>query len=414
VHILWLKTELLHPLDKGGRIRTYQMLRQLVREHRITYLTLDDACGGAVAVKRASEYCSNLVRIPLHTTRKGTPRFYWELLRNLASPLPYAVSKYRSTAMEREITGLIERESIDLVVCDFLFPAVNVPEGLTVPAVLFQHNVEAMIWERHAAVAHTALRRAYLERQRSRMYAFERAQCRRFDHVVAVSPEDAAWFKREYGVHAVSHVPTGVDTEYFQPTGAAPIDPHSVLFTGSMDWMPNDDAVAYFAEAILPSVAKEVPQVTLSVVGRNPTPSVLALPERYPRVRVTGTVPDVRPYLESARVFVVPLRIGGGTRLKIFEAMAMEKAIVTTSVGAEGLPVRDGEHLLIADSPGAFADAVTRLLRDPSSAAALGARAAALVRSRFGWQRAAEQFADVCMRTVDPSTRTVESLVHSQ
>ena len=414
MHILWLKTELLHPLDKGGRIRTYQMLRQLVREHRITYLALDDGRGGAAAVERASEYCSNLVRLPLHTTRKGTARFYWELLRNLASPLPYAVSKYRSAAMAREITRLIERESIDLVVCDFLFPAVNVPLDLPVPAVLFQHNVEAMIWERHAAVAHTPLRRAYLERQRRRMHAFERAQCRRFDRVVAVSPEDAAWFEREYGVHAASHVPTGVDTEYFQPTGAAPIDPHSVLFTGSMDWMPNEDAVAYFAEAILPGVAREMPQVTLSIVGRNPTPSVLALPQRYPRVRVTGTVPDVRPYLESARVFVVPLRIGGGTRLKIFEAMAMEKAIVTTSVGAEGLPVRDGEHLLIADTPDSFAEAVARLLRDPTFAAALGARAAELVRSRFGWQRAAEQFADICMRTVHPPSRTVESLVHSQ
>jgi glycosyltransferase involved in cell wall biosynthesis len=131
-------------------------------------------------------------------------------------------------------------------------------------------------------------------------------------------------------------------------------------------------------------------------------------------VRVTGTVPDVRPYLESARVFVVPLRIGGGTRLKIFEAMAMEKAIVTTSVGAEGLPVRHGEHLLIADTPSAFADAVTGLLRDPQYAATLGARAAELVRSQFGWHRAAERFADICIRTVDPRARTNESLVHSQ
>jgi len=414
VHILWLKTELLHPLDKGGRIRTYQMLRHLVREHRITYLTLDDGRGGADAVERAAEYCSSLVRIPLRTTLKGTPRFYWELLGNLASSLPYAVSKYRSAAMGRGIVRLTESESIDLVVCDFLFPAVNVPETLPTPAVLFQHNVEAMIWERHATVAHAPVRRAYLERQRRRMYAFERAQCRRFDHVVAVSPEDAAWFAKEYGVHAVSHVPTGVDTEYFRPTRASASDPHSVLFTGSMDWMPNEDAVGFFAEEILPSVTKELPQATLSIVGRNPSPSVLALPQRYPGVRVTGTVPDVRPYLESARVFVVPLRIGGGTRLKIFEAMAMEKAIVTTSVGAEGLPVRHGEHLLIADTPSAFADAVTGLLRDPQYAATLGARAAELVRSQFGWHRAAEQFAEICIRTVDPRVRTNESLVHSQ
>jgi sugar transferase (PEP-CTERM/EpsH1 system associated) len=413
VHILWLKTELLHPLDKGGRIRTYHMLRQLVRQHRVTYLTLDDGRRSNDAIERAAEYCTDLVRVPAHTSPKGSLRFYAELVCNLVSRLPYAVAKYRSPAMEREIARLIDRESIDLVVCDFLFPAVNVPERLPVPAVLFQHNVEAMIWQRHAAVASHPLRRAYLNRQWRRMRAFEGAQCRRFDQVVAVSAEDVAWFAREYDISHVAHVPTGVDTEYFRPSGTIPANPTTLLFTGSMDWMPNEDAVAYFAEAILPRVRTEVPAATLNIVGRNPSPSVMALGQGHPAVRVTGTVPDVRPHLEAAGVFVVPLRIGGGTRLKIFEAMAMEKAIVTTSIGAEGLPVRDGEHLLIADTPAALAAAVTRLIRDPDYAAKLGHRAAELVRSRFGWDRAAEQFADICMQTVAPPAPNVPTLVHS-
>jgi sugar transferase (PEP-CTERM/EpsH1 system associated) len=413
VHILWLKTELLHPLDKGGRIRTYHMLRQLVREHRITYLTLDDGCSAADAIARASEYCTDLVRVPLHTAPKRSLRFYGELARNLASSLPYAVSKYRSAAMERAISRALAQQRIDLVVCDFLAPAVNVPDMLSVPAVLFQHNVEAMIWQRHAAVARRRLVRAYLRRQQRRMYAFERGQCRRFDHVVAVSSEDAAWFSGEYDLRTVSHVPTGVDTDYFRPS-ATVVRPerNGLIFTGSMDWMPNEDAVAYFAEAILPVVHETVKDVTFSIVGRNPTPAVRALGQQ-PRVRVTGTVPDVRPHLESARVFVVPLRIGGGTRLKIFEAMAMEKAIVSTSIGSEGLPVRNGEHLLIADTAPAFAAAVVTLLQNPECAAALGARAAELVRSQFGWNRAAEQFADICIRTAAPTETTVRTLVHS-
>jgi glycosyltransferase involved in cell wall biosynthesis len=294
-----------------------------------------------------------------------------------------------------------------------LFPAVNVPEYLPVPAVLFQHNVEATIWQRHAAVASHPLKRAYLHRQWLRMQAFERTQCRRFDHVVAVSPEDADAFAEMYGARAVSHVPTGVDTDYFRPTGATATDPHALLFTGSMDWMPNEDAVAYFADAILPAIESEIPDVSFTIVGRNPSPSVRGLVPKCPRVRVTGTVADVRPYLEPARVFVVPLRVGGGTRLKIFEAMAMEKAIVTTSVGAEGLPVRHGEHLLIADTAPAFADAVLRLLRDPPYAAALGARAAELVRSRFGWRHAAEQFAD-SIRTLEDRAPNARAMVHSQ
>lgn len=413
MHILWLKTELLHPLDKGGRIRTYQMLRHLVRDHRVTYLTLDDGQRDGNAVERAGEYCTDLIRVPTRSASRRTPRFYWQLARNLASSLPYSVWKYRSPAMEQEIIRLADPRSVNLVVCDFLFPAVNLPERLPVPTVLFQHNVEAMIWHRHAAVASHPLRRAYMHHQWRRMYTFERDQCRRFDHVIAVSPEDVATFAKTYGIGAVSHVPTGVDTEYFRPTHTAAPDPHSLLFTGSMDWMPNEDGVAHFAEAMLPRIAAAHPQATLSIVGRNPTPPVLALAHRHARIKVTGTVPDVRPYLERAQVFVVPLRIGGGTRLKIFEAMAMEKAIVTTSVGAEGLPVRDGEHLLIADTPSAFADAITRLLRDPSYAAALGARAAELVRSRFGWQHAAERFIEICSRTVDALPPNVQPLVHT-
>lgn len=414
VHILWLKTELLHPLDKGGRIRTYQMLRHLVREHRITYLTLDDGQRDANAIQSAKEYCSDLICIPARTARRGTPRFYWQLARNLASSLPYSVGKYRSSSMEREITRLTRPGSVDLVVCDFLFPAVNMPTQVPIPMLLFQHNVEAMIWHRHAAVATNPLRRGYMHRQWRRMHAFERDQCRRFDHVVAVSPEDVAWFANAYGVRSLSHVPTGVDTDYFRPSYAVPSDPHNIVFTGSMDWLPNEDAVGHFADAVLPRITTAFPTATFSIVGRNPSPSVVALGHKHAAIHVTGTVADVRPYLERARVFVVPLRIGGGTRLKIFEAMAMEKAIVTTSVGAEGLPVHDGEHLLIADTPAAFADAVLRLLRDPPYATALGARAAALVRSRFGWQHAAEKFTEICLRTVNPSLPfDARTLVHT-
>ena len=414
MHILWLKTELLHPLDKGGRIRTYHMLRELVRQHRVTYLTLDDGNGGADAVKAAEEYCSRLVRIRFRTSRKASPRFYWELVRNLASPLPYAVWKYRSPAMERQIAQIVQRDAIDLVVCDFLAPAANMPNPLPVPAVLFQHNVEAMIWQRHAAVASPRLRRAYLRQQCHRMFIYERAQCLRFDHVVAVSPDDAAWFVSRYGLRSVSHVSTGVDTDYFRPTAGDPSDPYGLLFTGSMDWMPNEDAVKDFVASVFPRVEAQVAETTFTIVGRNPTAGVRALAQRNRRVIVTGSVPDVRPYLDRARVFVVPLRVGGGTRLKIFEAMAMEKAIVTTSVGAEGLPVRDGQHLLIADTPEEFAAAVVRLLRDPHYAAALGGRAAQMVRARFGWQQAAGQFADVLFRTANPPERQELAPVHSR
>jgi sugar transferase (PEP-CTERM/EpsH1 system associated) len=402
VNILWLKTELLHPVDKGGRIRTYQMLRELKRDHYITYLTLDDGGAALDAAERAEEYCHDLVRVPFHTQPKRTAAFYGELLRNLASPLPYAIWKYRSPAMRRAIEDARQRRETDVVVCDFLTPSVNVPDRRPCPTLLFQHNVEATIWERQAQVASNPVTKAYLREQWRRMRRFERAQCRRFDHVVAVSPRDAEVFRTEYGVRNVSEIPTGTDTEYFRPTGRARPEPLDLVFTGSMDWLPNEDAIGYFAEAILPRVRQAVPGVTLTVVGRNPSGRVASLGRRDPAVRITGSVPDVRPYIERAALFIVPLRIAGGTRLKIYEAMAMEKAVVSTSVGAEGLPVRDGEDIVLADTPEAFAAAVTGLLKDPRRAEGLGRRAAAVVRAEFGWDRVAERFADTCAGLLPP------------
>ena len=360
MHILWIKTELLHPVDKGGRIRTYQMLRALKGEHRVTYLTLDDGTAAPDALERASEYADEVVTVPFRPPAKGTAGFYADLLRNAFSGLPYAVARYRSAALEAEIRRLVRTAGVDVVVCDFLAPSLNVPDGLGVPTVLFQHNVEAMIWERHAKVAANPVKKRYMGEQWRRMLRHERAECRRFDHVIAVSAQDAAVFRDEFGVRGVSDVPTGVDTEFFRPSGAVEREPRDIVFTGSMDWMPNEDAIRWFTAEILPLVRERVPDVTLTVVGRNPPASIRQLGETDPRVRVTGSVPDVRPYIERAAAFVVPIRVGGGTRLKIFEAMAMERTVISTTVGAEGLPVRDGVDSIIADDPRAFADNVRR------------------------------------------------------
>ena len=396
MHILWVKTELLHPVDKGGRIRTYQMLRALKRRHRVTYVTLDDGTAAPDAVERAGEYCDELVRVPFAPPAKGSPAFFLDLARNVLSPLPYAVARYRSAALRERIAALCARGGVDVVVCDFLAPSLNVADDLGVPTVLFQHNVEAMIWERHAQVATHPVKRRYMREQWRRMLRHERAECRRFDHVIAVSPQDAAVFRRDYGLSSVSDVPTGVDTEYFRPSGTEPREPHGLVFTGSMDWMPNEDAIDYFVGQILPLLRERVPGVTLTVVGRHPPAAIRALADTDPAIRVTGSVPDVRPFIERAAVFIVPIRVGGGTRLKIFEAMAMERPVVSTTIGAEGLPVRDGVDALLADEPRAFADAVAGLLLDPARAAAIGAAAAAAVRAEYGWDGVAERFARLC------------------
>jgi sugar transferase (PEP-CTERM/EpsH1 system associated) len=403
VRILWLKTELLHPVDKGGKIRTYHMLKELKRDHRITYLTLDDGQAASDAVERAGEYCDELVRVPHRTRAKFSAGFYVELAANLVSPLPYFMKKYESAEMRREVAARAESGEFDVVVCDFLVPYINMPPTRVTRAasVLFQHNVEAMIWRRHYEVQRNPLKKAYLYGQWVKTHRYERAACRRFDRVVAVSREDGETMEREYGIEEVPDVPTGVDTEFFRPRGHAVRDAHNLVFTGSMDWLPNEDAIRFFTSEVLPLVKRDVPDVTLTVVGRNPYPGLVELSRRDPSVTVTGRVEDVRPYMERAAAYVVPIRVGGGTRLKIYEAMAMEKPVVSTTVGAEGLPLADGEELLLADTPAAFAASVVRVLRDEELARRLGTRAAAKVRERFGWARVADAFAKECERAVE-------------
>lgn len=396
MRILWLKTELLHPTDKGGKIRTYQMLKELKRNHRITYLTLDDEADPE-ARERAPEYADELVCIPHHSRDKFTPGFYGELGLNLFSRLPYAIAKYRSPAMRRKITELTSTNLFDVVVCDFLAPAINVPRKLSCRSVLFQHNVEAMIWKRHYETQANPIKKAYLYWQWRKMRAFEGVMCRRFDSVIAVSREDSDLMRREYLVPNLDDVPTGVDTAFFRPGIVSDRrEPNTLVFTGSMDWLPNQDAIQYFTAEIMPLIKRKVPTVTLTVVGRNPYPALIELSKRDPSVIVTGRVADVRPYMERAAAYVVPLRIGGGTRLKIFEAMAMEKPIVSTTIGAEGLPVHDGSELLLADTPVAFAEAVIRVLSEQELATNLARCAAGLVRQHFGWDRVASRFAEVC------------------
>ncbi|MFN0111088.1 MAG: glycosyltransferase [Blastocatellia bacterium] len=396
--ILWLKTELLHPVDKGGKIRTYEMLKQLKREHQVTYLTLDDGTAAPDAREKATEYCHELVTIPYRTREKFSAGFYLELFQNLFSRLPYAVKKYESPAMQREIARRVEQDKPDVVVCDFLTPSINVPENLNCATVLFQHNVEAVIWQRHYETQANPLKRLYLYGQWLKTRALEKNECHRYDHVITVSHEDRETMRHDYGVEAVTDVPTGVDTEFFRPQLSANPEPHSLVFTGSMDWLPNVDGINWFCDEVLPLIRAEVPNIKLTVVGRKPGRELLELSQRDSSVVVTGRVDDVRPYMENAAAYIVPIRIGGGTRLKIYEALAMEMPMVSTTVGAEGLPVKDGEELLIADTPAAFAERVVRVLNDKKFASELGLRAASTVREKFGWKQVSARFAAICQQ----------------
>jgi len=399
LRILWLKSDLLLPLDKGGKLRTWHLMRHLAARHEITYLAFADPHEDPAHVRGMSAVAARVETVPRTDPPKGSLRFYADAAMHVVDPLPYAVSKYRSRGYRRKLDALLAEKPFDLIVCDFLFPAVNLPHDLPCPAVIFTHNVESEIWRRHAETKASLPAKMLYGAQYRRMRRYESAALARFDGVLAVSDADRRTFARVYpgAVPAPIHVvPTGVDTGFFAPTApASPENGRDIVFTGSMDWLPNEDAMLFFCDKVLPIIRAEEPDVRLSIVGRAPTPAVSKLADTYRgSVRVTGRVDDVRPYVAEAGVYVVPLRIGGGTRLKIFEAMSMAKAVVSTPVGAEGLPVEDGRHLIFADEPNTFARAVVRLLRDVSRRRELEAAAHRLVIDRYDWSAVASALED--------------------
>jgi sugar transferase (PEP-CTERM/EpsH1 system associated) len=405
MRILWLKSDLLLPLDKGGKLRTWHLMRQMARHHTITFIAFADRDQPRADVEGMREVAAEVITIPRHDPAKGTPAFYLDAARHLLASRPYAVAKYESADYRQAIVDALQRTAFDVVVCDFLPPAVNLPSRLPCPLVLFTHNVEAEIWRRHASTATSTLKRLLLSAQHRRMLRFEAQALRRADGVLAVSDADRETFGRLYPGAArvpIHVVPTGVDTAFFAPAGpdpdaASPAASRTLVFTGSMDWLPNEDAMLFFCRDILPLIRAEEPDVTLAIVGRAPTPAVRRL-GLAPGILVTGRVDDVRPSMRESAVYVVPLRIGGGTRLKIFEAMAMSKAVVSTAVGAEGLPVTAGEHLMLADEPRAFARSVVRLLRDLPRRRGLEQAARQLVVSRYDWSVVAADLEDALMR----------------
>lgn len=404
--MLWLNANLLLPLDKGGKLRTWHVMRHLASRHEISYLSFCDPAQPGEDHRGMREVCAHLQTIPRTDPAKGTSRFYLDAARHLVDRVPYGVAKYRSDAFRRALEKLLHGHRFDVIVCDFLVPIVNLPERLPCPAILFTHNVEAEIWRRHAENAGNPVARFLLAQQWRRMLQFEKKALARFDLTLAVSDADRSTFQRLYPdtLRTPAHVvQTGVDTTYFVPSGTAERRAH-LVFTGSMDWLPNEDGMQYFVRDILPRIRQLEPEATLSIIGRAPTPAVKRLAADS-GIEVTGRVDDVRPHIAAGAVYVVPLRIGGGTRLKIFEAMSMGKAVVSTTVGAEGLPVTSGRNIVIADEPAPFAQAVVQMIRDVDARRRIETEARRIVVERYDWSTVAEDFETALGRVVSDAAR---------
>ena len=391
--ILWVKADFLHPTTRGGQIRTLEIVKRLHARHEVHYVSYDSA-ENPEGLQRATEYCSRVYPVRREIPHRRSLSFVGQLAANFFSSMPLSLSRYCSPAMQKQIAEVQRAHDFDAVVCDFLAPAPNFARLDN--CVLFQHNVETMIWRRHAENAPDPLRKAYFKSQAGRMFRWEKRMCEAAAEIIAVSPQDAALMRDMFGVTRVTPVATGVDIDFFRRP--AKIEPKAdLVFLGSMDWLPNIDGVEYFVREILPLIRARAPECTVAIVGRSPSASIRALAERDPKIQVTGTVADVRPWLWGAEVSIVPLRIGGGTRLKIYESMAAGTAVVSTTIGAEGLDVSHPANIRLADSPADFAKQCLELLEDARERERMATEALQLVTSRFSWDAVTDEFERLLM-----------------
>jgi polysaccharide biosynthesis protein PslH len=397
VRILWVKAGKLLPVDTGGKIRSYHILKHLAHSHRVTLLSYYGEQQDPVYEKDIQRELPGARTVFTPTSDGSSLAQIFQYLRCLFQPAPFAVAKFTHPAVQREIAMAIGGGGMDVAVCDFLSASQNFPRALSLPTVLFQHNVETALWRRMAATESSPIKRFVYGIEAAKMNRQEPAAIGHFHHVVAVSEQDRSAMLKMVPAARISVVPTGVDTQKYSIAPPSQSDLPRIVFTGSMDWEPNIDAVQYFCVQILPRVQSAFPKAIFQVVGRAPHARVKRLASAS--VVVTGTVPSVSDYLRDASVVVVPLRIGGGTRLKIFEAMAMGKAMVSTTIGAEGLDVQHGRDLILADSPSAFADAILSLLRDHELRKGYE-QAAVRLAVQYEWPRIAQQFAAVLQDTV--------------
>lgn len=292
---------------------------------------------------------------------------------SLLAATPHGVKRFRSAELQHRLRELAASGSYDAAVCSGAYMYVNFAGQFPLPVILDNANVEYRILERYLEHERNPIRRAYASIERNQLKRWERAACQNASASWVCSPEDRRQMAALSGHERIEIVPNVVDIDAFRPESSG--EPDLISYTGGMDWYPNRDAVEYFATGVLPHLRRRAPQARLVVAGRGPTPDFRRRFDKIGGVEFTGSLPDIRPALARAAVCVVPLRIGSGTRLKILEAAAMGKAIVSTTIGAEGLDFIDGQEILIADTASALSQALERVLRDESLRRSLGSRA---------------------------------------
>ena len=384
--------ELPYPPTSGKRIRTLNLTLRLARRHHLTYVCHRNA--DAQEARQAEAFFAQqgirTLVVPHAVPKKSGASFYLRLARNLLSPLPYSVATHQSRALREALQTFAQNNPVDVWHCEWT-PYADALQGITGGArVVMAHNVESLIWQRYYETETNPLRRWYIGRQWQKFQRFEKRVLQEVEQTVAVSHPDALHFQREFGVECVSVVENGVDTQYFLPQ-ARRRDPQRLLFLGSLDWRPNLDGVQLLLQRVFPAVQAAQPGCRLLLVGRNPPDSLRRQVAGMPAVELHANVPDVRPFLADCCMLVVPLRIGGGSRLKILEALASGTPVVSTRIGAEGLDLEAEREITVVEDIDQMASALVDAMCHPERLQAQAECGREKVLERYDWESLAQK-----------------------
>lgn len=391
--ILIIDEEIPIPLDTGKKIRTYNLLIRLSKWFEILYVSYVDYDRDFEKIKKLKKLNIKVfpVKKPLKRRKKGI-LFLFNLFLNFFSKYPYVVANHYSYKMKKQINKILRAYKVDLIHVEIspysiFLKDINIGKYKTV---FVAHNVESDIWWRFYKNEKNLFKKLYLKLQYIKMVNFENKFLNYFDGIV-VSDKDANFFKQNSNFRNIFIIENGVDIKFYKNTQNIFPQNHKLIFTGSMDWRPNQDAIMFFIKEIYPLIKEEIKDVKLMIIGRYPPLKLKEIERLDHSIFVSGWVEDTRSYILKAQVFVVPLRIGGGTRLKILEALSMKKPVISTSVGAEGLKVLNGKHLLIADKNEDFAEKTIHLLKNINLCKKLGYEGRRLVEKYYSWEKIAEK-----------------------
>jgi polysaccharide biosynthesis protein PslH len=392
MHVAIVDGDISYPATSGKRLRTLNLMLPLARRHRLTYICRGQA--DSPEASRATEFLAGhgieTIVVDHPVARKAGPLFYARLLGNLLSPLPYSVASHLSPVVRKTVNEFADRNKVDLWYFEWSAYVEALDPARKEPVVVSAPNVDTLIWQRYYENESHPLKRWYIKQQWRKFSSFERRVFQRADRVVAVTQDDAAILRNQFGVERVAVVDNGVDVAQYENVAGRRV-PDRLLYLGALDWRPNLDALQILLDRVFPAVLKEQPTATLCIVGRSPPAWLAQRVQTLAGVELHADVPDVRPFLGDCGVLAVPLRIGGGSRLKILEALASGLPVVASRVGAEGLCLEPGKDLIVVENAEDMAPALLDAIRHPDKMRTLARQGREVVRACYDWAGLADK-----------------------